>query len=271
MTMAHSSTRLAATFARTRKEGRPALIGFVIPGYPTVEDAKAAFDAEAEGGADVIEVEIPFSDPLADGATIQGAVFKALENGVTPSDCVDFVREKRARHPQVPIVIMTYLNPVLAYGVERFAADASAAGADGLILVDLPVEEAAEAQAALARHGLDMVYLIAPTSTDERIKLICSRASGFIYCVSVTGTTGARAELAAGLGDFIARVRRCTALPVAVGFGMSRREHIEALTGVADGVVIGSAFIDLLGRAEAGERARKLREYVEVLSGRRSP
>ena len=257
--------------ARAKAAGTPALIGFVIPGYPTVDDSQAAFDAMVAGGADVIEVEIPFSDPLADGATIQSAVFRALENGTTPVSCIEFVREARVRHPDVPIVIMTYLNPVLAYGVEAFATTASAAGCDGMLVVDLPAEEAGEARAAFARQGMDTIFLVAPTSTDERIEMIGKLASGFVYCVSVTGVTGARSELPPGLAEFVGRVRRCTPIPVAVGFGMSRREHIEALTGVVDGVVIGSAFIDLLGKTEPGERANRLREYVEVLSGRRSP
>ncbi|HEY7268685.1 MAG TPA: tryptophan synthase subunit alpha [Dehalococcoidia bacterium] len=272
-----SSARMAAAFQRAKDAGRPALIGFVIPGYPTLEDSQDAFDAMVEGGADVVEVEIPFSDPLADGATIQAAVFRALENGATPASCIEFVRTARARHPDMPIVIMTYLNPVLAYGIEAFAATASAAGTDGMLMVDLPAEEAGEARAAFARHGMDTVFLVAPTSTDERIEMIGKLASGFVYCVSVTGVTGARRDLPPGLEEFVERVRRCTAIPIAVGFGMSRREHIEALTGVVDGVVIGSAFIDLLGKpaaagkTEPGERAKRLREYVEVLSGRRSP
>jgi tryptophan synthase alpha chain len=224
-----------------------------------------------EGGADIIEVEIPFSDPLADGATIQNAVFEALQNGITPASCIDFVREARARHPEMPIVIMTYLNPVLAFGLQAFAAAAAEAGADGVIMVDLPPEEASEASATLRSRGLDLIFLAAPTTTDERLQAIASQASGWIYCVSVTGITGARETLPPGLAEFIARVRRCTALPLAVGFGMSRREHIEALTGVADGVIIGSAFVDLLGKTESRERARAVREYVEVLSGRRRP
>jgi tryptophan synthase alpha subunit len=265
------SSRLAKAFLTAKKAGRPALIAFVIPGYPDLEDSRRAFDAMVEGGADLVEVEIPFSDPLADGATIQNAVFQALQNGVTPAGCIDFVREARRRHADVPIVIMTYLNPVLAYGLEAFAVAAAGAGADGVILVDLPPEEAADAAAGLRSQGLDLIFLAAPTTTDERLEAIASQASGWIYCVSVTGTTGARDQLPAGLGEFIARVRRCTTLPLAVGFGISRREHIEALTGVADGAIIGSAFVDLLGKTESRERARAVREYVEVLSGRRSP
>lgn len=267
----HSAPRLEQAFAHARREGRPALISFVIPGFPTLEDSRDAFDAMVEGGADVIEVEIPFSDPLADGATIQGAVFQALRNGTTPASCIEFIRDVRSRHPDTPIVIMTYLNPVLAYGVEAFASESAAAGADGVILVDLPPEEAAQTKSAFERRGLDLVFLVAPTSTEERIRAITSQVSGFVYCVSVTGITGARAKLPEGLNEFLARVRRCTSLPLAVGFGMSRREHIEALTGVVEGVVVGSAFIDLLAKTERQERARAVREYVEVLSGRRSP
>jgi tryptophan synthase alpha subunit len=271
MTGRTSNPRLEQAFVHAREEGRPALIAFVIPGFPTLEDSRDAFDAMVEGGADVIEVEIPFSDPLADGATIQGAVFQALQNGTTPASCIEFIRDARVRHPDTPIVIMTYLNPVLAYGVEAFAGESAAAGADGVLLIDLPAEEAAQTKPVFERRGLDVVFMVAPTSTDERIRAISSQASGFVYCVSVTGTTGARDKLPEELNEFLARVRRCTSLPLAVGFGMSRREHIEALTGVADGVVIGSAFIGLLAKTERQERARAVREYVEVLSGRRSP
>ena len=166
---------------------------------------------------------------------------------------------------------MTYLNPVLAYGVERFAADAAAAGADAAILTDLPPEEAAAANAALSEHGLDLIFLVAPTSSAERIELIGSRASGFVYCVSVAGVTGTRSELPPDIKSFIARVRRCTNLPLAVGFGLSRREHIEALLGVADGAVVGSAVMDVISRSEPKDRTKAVREYVEVLSGRRRP
>jgi tryptophan synthase alpha chain len=268
---APSGTRLEQAFVMSRGQARPAIISFVIPGFPNLEASKAAFEAMVAGGADIIEVEIPFSDPLADGATIQGAVFQALSNGTTPGSCIEFVREMRSLHPETPIVLMTYLNPVLALGIETFAARAAKAGADGVILVDLPPEEAGEARSALRACGLDLILLAAPTTTDERLRLIATQASGFVYCVSVTGTTGVRDRLPEGLNDFLARVRRCIALPLAVGFGMSRREHIDALTGVAEGVIIGSAFVDLLARTESTERARAVREYVEVLSGRRSP
>jgi tryptophan synthase alpha chain len=265
------SRRLAAAFDRARGESRPALLTLVVPGYPGREETDAVFDAMVEGGADIIEVEIPFSDPLADGATIQHVVFDALQAGITPNDCVDFVRRARSRHPEIPIVFMTYLNPVLAYGIERFAADAAAAGADAVILTDLPPEEADAALRSLDAQGLDLIFLVAPTSSDERVELICERASGFVYCVSVAGVTGARSDLPPDIKSFISRVRRCTNLPLAVGFGLSRREHIEALIGVADGAVVASAIMDLIARSEPQDRTKAVREYVEVLSGRRRP
>jgi tryptophan synthase alpha chain len=240
----------------------------MIPGYPDWQDADAVFDAMVAGGADVIEIEVPFSDPVADGATIQGAVFVALEHGTTLHGCIDFIRRARARHPELPIVLMSYLNPVLAYGMASFASDAAAAGVDGTILVDLTAEESAEARALLRGRGIDLIYLVAPTSSDERLRLICGLASGFVYCVSVTGVTGAREGLPTYLADFLARVRRCTDLPLAVGFGVSRREHVETLAAIADGVVVGSAFVSQLGAAAPPDRARAVREFAELLSGR---
>ena len=263
------SQRLADTFSRARAEARPALITLVIPGYPTPAETETVFDAMVAGGADIVEVEIPFSDPLADGTTIQRAAEIALSEGTTPADCLDFVRRARRRHPDTPIVFMTYLNPVLAYGLPRFADDAAAAGADAFILTDLPPEEASEAKAALARAGLELIFLVAPTSSDERVQLIGREGAGFVYCVSVAGVTGARSELPVGLADFVARVRRCTTVPLAVGFGISRREHILSLTGVADGVVVGSAFMDVISSHPPEERAQAVREYVESLTGRR--
>lgn len=265
------ASRLEAAFARAAKEGRPALITYLMPGYPTPEEAPEIFQALVDGGSDVIEIGIPFSDPLADGETIQRAGFKALENGVSVAKCVAFARDMRLRHPETGIVFMTYLNPVLSYGIEGFARDAALAGADGVILVDLPVEEASEVRSALSAQGLSLIFLLAPTSPDERVRQIAAQASGFIYCVSVTGVTGARSVLPADLGEFLRRVRRCTGLPLAVGFGISRRDQIEALSGVADGIVVASAIADIISATDKKERTRVVREFVEVLSGRRSP
>jgi tryptophan synthase alpha chain len=265
------TARLQQAFDRARSQGRAALVTYVIPGYPSPEETPAIFDAMVEGGADIVEVGIPFSDPLADGTTIQRVAFEALQAGTTPATCLDFARAARERHPDVPIVFMSYLNPVLAYGLERFAGDAAEAGVDGAILVDLPPEEADPAIDALRGNGLDLIFLAAPTSSDERLKLIAQHASGFIYCVSVAGVTGARSSLPAALPAFLERVRSCTQLPLVVGFGMSRREHIEALSGVADGVVVASALMEVVAAHPAEERAKAVREYVEVLSGRRRP
>ena len=264
------SSRLADTFARTRAEKRPALINYVVPGHPTPEETPALLDAMIAGGADMMEIGVPFSDPLADGTTVQRVSFEALKHGTTLAKCIDFVRDARSRHPDVPFVFMSYLNPVLAYGIERFAADAGAAGADGIILVDLPPEEAEPAKTALNAHSLDLIFLVAPTSSDERLQIVAEHAGGFIYCVSVTGVTGAREDLAPGLADFVARVRRCTPVPLAVGFGISRREHIESLTGVADGVVVASAILNLIDAREPEKRVGAVREFVEALTGRRS-
>jgi tryptophan synthase alpha chain len=263
-----ASSRIDAVLERARGDKRVALITYVVPGHPAPSETPAIFDAMVEGGADIVEVGIPFSDPLADGATNQRVAFEALANGTTPASCIEFVRAARSRHADTPIVFMTYLNPVLAYGVEQFARDAAAAGADGAILVDLPPEEATPFRKAFGKHSLDMVLMVAPTSSDERLSLICGAARGFVYCVSVAGVTGARSEMPADLKQFLGRVRRCTSLPLAVGFGMSRREHIEALIDIADAAVVGSAMMDLVNACEPGKRPAAVREYVEILSGR---
>jgi tryptophan synthase alpha chain len=262
------STRLAAAFEKARAEGRIALIGFVMPGFPSLEGTDAVFDGMVAGGVDIVEVEIPFSDPLADGASIQKVAFEALENGTTPTDCIEFVRRARSRHPETPIVFMSYLNPILAYGLERFAADAGAAGADGIIPVDLPPEEADEAKAAFAKHDIDIIFLVSPTSSEERIQYIAKQATGWVYCVSVAGVTGARDQLPSALPEFIAKVRACTAVPLAIGFGISRREHIEALTGLVDGAIVGSAYMDVIRKAGPLEAPEAVRRYTEVLTGR---
>jgi tryptophan synthase alpha chain len=266
-----ASNRIAETFARAKSEGRLAFVAYMVPGHPSLSESADVLDAMVAGGADIIEVGIPFSDPLADGTTVQRVAFEALENGMTPRGCIEFARAARDRHPDTPLVFMTYLNPVLAYGVEAFAADAAAAGVDGAILTDMPPEEGERIQPVFNAAGLDLIYLVAPTSSDHRLQVIAERAGGFIYCVSVTGVTGARTEMSADLPDFLARVRRCTDLPLAVGFGISRREHIESLLGVADGAVVGSALMSLVSETPADRRMQAVREYVETLVGRRKP
>ena len=262
-------SRIGPALAVVRKEGRTALAPFLTIGYPEVAALPGLVEALVEGGAGMLELGVPFSDPLADGATIQRANYIALQQGVTTSACLEAVRRLRALGLEVPILLMGYYNPILTYGLEAFPADAAVAGVDGLIVVDLPPEEAGPLQGSCRTHGLDLVYLLAPTSTPERVALVCRQASGFIYCVSVTGVTGARSSLPPELPAFAERVRGQTTLPLAVGFGISRREHVEAVGRVAEVAVVGSALIDVIDGSPAQEREARVKEYVEVLAGRR--
>lgn len=261
--------RIESTFSRLKGEGRTGFVAFVTVGYPSVEATLEVVPALVEGGADLIELGIPFSDPLAEGPTIQRSSFKALENGVTPALCLDVLRKLREAGLQAPVVPMGYYNPLLAYGIEEFCRDAAGAGADGLIIVDLPPEESLPLHEACEKHGLKLIYLLAPTSTQERIDAIARLASGFVYCVSVTGVTGAREELPEGLSAFIERVRRATDLPVAVGFGISQRKHFHSVARIADAAVIGSAVIDVIDGSDPSEMAARVKAYAEVVTGRR--
>jgi tryptophan synthase alpha chain len=264
-----SPGRIEAAFARMAAEGRTGFVAFLTVGYPDVESTLSLVPALVEGGADIIELGIPFSDPLGDGPTVQRSTFHALEKGVTPSMCLEVASNLRERGVEAPLVFMGYLNPLLAYGVDAFMADAAAAGVDGFIVVDLPPEESEAVLEACVANNLRLIYLLAPTSTDERIRLIAEKASGFIYCVSVTGVTGARNEVSTGLGAFVQRVRKHTDLPIAVGFGISQPKHFQAVGRIADAAVIGSAIIDEIDRIGPSERAARLREYAEVVTGRR--
>ena len=240
-------SRIPAAFAAAKLAGRTALMPFVTAGYPDLATTERLLPALVEGGADLIEIGVPFSDPLADGATVQRASQAALANGVRLTDCLDLARTARTKHGvTVPLILMGYYNPILRYGVERFAADAAAAGVDGLIVPDLPTEESDELSAACRAHGRDLIFLVAPTSTERRLTEVAERASGFVYCVAVTGITGARTALAAGLADYIARVRRHTDLPLAIGFGISTAAHVRAAGALTEGVVVASALIDHL-------------------------
>jgi tryptophan synthase alpha chain len=200
---------------------------------------------------------------------MQKASVRALQGGMTAVRCLDLVRHLRDEGVVIPLVVMTYYNPILAYGQDGFVRDAAAAGADGVIAVDVPPEEAGELSSGCRAEGLDLIPLVAPTSTDERIALAARRASGFVYCVSVAGVTGARKALPPEVGTFLQRVRRQTELPLAVGFGISRREHVEALQGQADAAIVGSAIVELIEASPRAEREARVKEYVEVLTGRR--
>jgi tryptophan synthase alpha chain len=224
--------------------------------------------AAVAGGADAIEIGVPFSDPLGDGPVIQRANDMARAAGFVPPDLWPLIRRLRADGVTVPLLLMGYCNPLFAYGVQAFVRDAAAAGADGFIIVDLPPEEAGELEAATRQAGLQLVYLLAPTSTDERIDLVAKHGSGFIYCVSVTGVTGARASMSQLLPGFIARVRARTALPLAIGFGISTYEHVREVGQLADGAVVGSAFVTTIASAPREERSARVRAFVEEITGR---
>ena len=250
MTQPQKQNRLDLMFERLRSENAAALVTFVTVGDPWPDSKRTAdlIVSLAEAGSDVVELGIPYSDPQADGPSIQAASQRALEGGVNPPFCLDVVRLVRQRS-QVPIVLMTYYNPVLRCGLAQFASDSHAAGADGFIITDLPPEEAGPWLSEANREGLATIFLLAPTSTDERIAAVADKMNaGFVYCVSRTGVTGARRDIPEELAALIARIRVATPLPVCVGFGITTSEHVAKISSVADGAVIGSALVDFLNR-----------------------
>lgn len=240
----------------------PALIAYLTVGYPSVAATLEVVPALAEAGCDIVELGIPFSDPLADGTTIQAASAAALADGVTPSVCLE-VADKLRRKVDLPLLFMTYYNPVLRYGVEEFCAAGARAGIDGLIVPDLPPDETSDLGAASQRHGLDMVYLLAPTSTEQRIRLVARKSRGFIYLVSLVGVTGARSSLPEGLEDMVARVRRHATGPICVGFGIGTPEQAKRVGRVADGVIVGSRLVQLIN--EDTSPYNKVRDFVAGL------
>jgi tryptophan synthase alpha chain len=262
-----TSSRVADSFARARAEGRTAIMPFATVGYPTPERSEEWVLAMVRGGADLIEIGIPFSDPLADGTTVQRTSQAALRHGVTLADGVAMVRRLREQHGvSVPLLLMGYFNPMLQYGLEKLAGDCAAAGVDGFIVPDLPAEESDELLAVCRRHGLDLVFLLAPTSTDERIAAVAERASGFIYCVSLAGVTGQRTALP-DLHDYLARVRAHTDLPLAIGFGVSTPEHVRQVGEVADGAVVASAMINFLDTIADADQVAAAEQFVRGLRG----
>jgi tryptophan synthase alpha chain len=263
--------RIAQTIAGLRAMGSLALNGWQTIGYPERGAAERLVPALLEGGFDLIELGIPFSDPLADGVTIQRASQRALDNGTTLADCFAAVRAMRREGVGAPLLFMTYFNPLLAMGLDRFAGAAAEAGLDGVIVPDLPPEESDELLRVLAPAGIDPIFLVAPTSTPERLAAVAARARGFVYCVSLTGVTGAREQVSATLPEYLARVRAVIDLPLAVGFGISRPEHVAALRGHADGAIVGSAIIDLMERTPPAEHADRLRAYAASLRAAAGP
>jgi tryptophan synthase alpha chain len=258
--------RVIAAFARTRAGGAAALMPYYTLGYP---DRAASLDviAAVAADSDLLELGVPFSDPLADGPTIQHSTQVSLEQGTTLGGCLEMVRNLRRRGVSTPILLFGYYNPFLAYGLDKLAADAREAGAQGFIVPDLPPEEAGELESAAAGEGLAYIHFLAPTSSARRIETVTSRARGFIYLVSVTGVTGARPSLQTDLSEFIERVRRRTDAPLAVGFGISTPEQAAAIGRMADGVIVGSALINAVDAAEdkpeaAARFVRSLRDAL---------
>jgi tryptophan synthase alpha chain len=236
--------------ADTKRIGRAfesgnAFVAYLTGGDPTPAHTAALVHALERGGADLIELGVPFSDPIADGPVIQRASERALRSGTTLSQLLETVREIR-RTSQIPIILFSYLNPLLRYGFERLAADASEAGIDGVLLTDLSVEEAEEPVAQLRRFGLETVFLAAPTSSERRLKLVSEHSSGFIYLVSRTGVTGTQSTVSESVRPLIARLRPLTQLPLAVGFGISTPEQVAEVAALADGVVVGSAIVKFI-------------------------
>jgi tryptophan synthase alpha chain len=243
-------TRFQATFERLRQEGAAGLFPYLTAGFPDVDTNRRLAEAAIEAGADEFEIGVPFSDPLADGATMQRASTVALERGATLDTALELTRFIRQAAPSVSIALMSYYNPLLRRGEDGVAAALAEAGADGVIVPDLPAEEAAGLDAALRAHELDLIPLLAPTSPDERIKRIGAAARGFIYCVALVGVTGARGTVSTSLGDLLGRIRAAATAPLVVGFGISRPEHVREVAALgADGVIVASALADLVERS----------------------
>ncbi len=258
-------SRITATFERLLSDGRRALVPYITAGDPDLATTAHVLDALAEAGADIIEVGVPFSDPMADGPVIQAAMVRALKHRVSLSDCFGLVADFRTRNTDIPVVLFGYMNPLYRYGLERACQDAAAAGVDGLLVVDLPPEEAEE----LTRHsrpaGLDHIALFTPTSDAERLAVISQHASGFAYCVSVTGVTGGHVVAATDLGARVNAIRAATGLPVAVGFGVRTPADAARIADIADGVVVGSALVHSMADKAPVEAPVAAGEYLESL------
>jgi tryptophan synthase alpha chain len=258
-------SRLDGTFSRIRANSHPGLVTYVTAGDPDLPHSEAILRALDRAGADVIEVGVPFSDPLADGPVIQRATERALASGATLSRVLDMVARARSG-VAAPIVIFSYANPILRMGAGHFADRAGAAGVDGVLVLDLPIEEAGDFRGMMAQRGIDTIFLLSPTTTDERIRTAARLGSGFLYAISRLGVTGARERIADGAREMVERVRAASSLPVALGFGISRPEHVREVGRWADAAVVGSALVNVI--AEAGampELETRVEEYVRWL------
>lgn len=247
--------------------GHATLMPYFPLGFPDAETSLDVITAMSTAGADAFEIGLSFSDPLADGPVIQHATQVALEKGITMKRSLEMIAELRSRGVTQPFLVMGYFNPLLAYGLERFVNEAAAAGADGFIVPDLPPEEADDLDRLCRERGLGLIYFLAPTSTDDRLKLVAENARGFIYLVSIAGVTGARSQVAGGLSDFVGRIRNATSTPVAIGFGVSTPEQAGEVSQIADGVIVGSALVQIVDRAEdkpqaAAQFIRELKTWM---------
>ena len=258
-------SRLADTFARLRAAGTPGLVTYVTAGDPDLAGTEGILRALDRAGADVVEVGIPFSDPLADGPVIQRATERALAAGTTLLAVLDLLKRLRSEL-RMPVVLFSYANPVLRIGAERFGDLARDAGVDGVLILDLPIEEAGDFRAMLEARGIDTILLLSPTTSDERLRKAAALGSGFLYAISRLGVTGARSEVADGAEDMVRRIRRVSDLPVALGFGISKPDHVRQIGQWADAAVVGSALVNVI--AEAGRSPdlnTRVEEYVRWL------
>jgi tryptophan synthase alpha chain len=258
-------TRLQQTFARLREDHAPGLVTYITAGDPDLDRTAGILRALDRAGADVLEVGVPFSDPLADGPVIQRATERALAAGTTLSGVLDLLRSIRS-DITAPIVIFSYANPILRLGAERFADRAREAGVDGVLILDLPIEEAGESRTMLAKRGIDTILLLSPTTTDDRLRRAAALGSGFLYAISRLGVTGAREALAAGAQEMVERIRKVSDLPVALGFGISKPDHVREVGQWADAAVVGSALVDVIAREGASRDLNtRVEEYVRWL------
>jgi tryptophan synthase alpha chain len=260
-------SRIAGTFEALREASRTGILPFVTAGFPHMNITEEIVVAMANAGANGFEIGVPYSDPMADGPTVQHSSQVALRNGTKVGDCIDLVRRLRERGVTVPLVLMGYYNPIVRYGVERFVADATAAGTDGFIVPDLPAVESDPLHSACRKYGRDLVYMVAPTITDELIDQVAKRASGFIYCVSVKGVTGARDKMSTTLPEYLDRVRAKTDVPLVVGFGISRPEHVNEVGQHSDGVIVASALLDYLEGYPEEEHPDRAVRYLRYMRG----
>ncbi len=263
--------RIKEKFETLAREQRPGLIVYLTTGFPDLAATLELVPALAAAGADAIELSIPFSDPLADGPVIQQSSLLALQQGITPDDCLETFARVREQVPDTPLVLMTYYNPVYSYGLERFAGRLRECGVDGVIPVDLPGEEAGPFYRQCRHYGVHFIPLLAPTSSEASIRTVAGLSSGFIYCVSLTGITGARDQVSRQGIRLLARVRAHTSLPLALGFGISRREHVEMVGREAQAAAVGSALIRIMLESPRDRLIDEATRLVAELAGRASP